>query len=97
MPKSKHRKSHNLKLNAYKATKKIEQESLKKKMIENYTQMQQSNLMNQQGHNSIQDVSGPEINIDDLNMTEKSSLYSQCSDIENITDFNQPLDKPIEL
>ena len=70
MPKSKHRKSHKTQLLKYKSNKKLEQDLLKKKMIENYMKIQQDTLANQQEHTSTEDVVGPEINIDDLNMVE---------------------------
>lgn len=80
MPKSKHRKKHQEKLNDYKATKKKEQESFKKKMIDNYIKMQQENLANQESHTSTEEVAGPEINIDDLNQVE--GLDSNIVDID---------------
>jgi len=87
MPKSKNRKNHNLKLNAYKAAKKKEQEQFKKKMMENYAQMQQSNIANQQSHTSTEEVSGPDIDIDSLNITE--SGVTEDNLIIDIEDLNK--------
>ena len=70
MPKSKHRKNHQTRLDDYKSTKKKEQELFKKKMLDNYIKMQQEKLANQESHTSTEEVSGPEINVDDLNMVE---------------------------
>lgn len=67
MAKSKHRANHKEKLNNYKANKKKEQELFKKKMIEQYTNMQREMLQNQEDHSSVEEVSGPQINIDELN------------------------------
>lgn len=67
MPKSKNRKGHQEKLNFYKANKKREQELFKKKMIEQYTNMQKEMLENQEAHSSVEEVAGPEINVDELN------------------------------
>ena len=83
MPKSKHRKNHQSRLNDYKSTKKKEQELFKKKMIDNYIKMQQEKLANQEAHTSTEEVSGPEINLDDLNMVE--DLMPQV-EVENIID-----------
>lgn len=66
MPKSKHRKSHQKKLNNYKETKKREQEALKKKLMDEYIKMQQQALEEQQAHTSTEEVLGPEIDIDEL-------------------------------
>jgi hypothetical protein len=84
MPKSKHRKSHQKKLNIYKTNKKREQEVLKKEMIDKYTKMQKENLENQQAHSSIEEVSGPEINIDDLGQVDDLSGIVEDVDIESI-------------
>lgn len=67
MPKSKHRKKHQERLSQYKANKKREQELFKKKMIDNYMKMQQEVIANQEAHTSTEEVSGPEINLDELN------------------------------
>ena len=66
MPKSKNRKTHKAKLAKYKSNKKKEQESFKKKMIENYIKMQQQAVADKEAHTSTQEVSGPEVNIDEL-------------------------------
>lgn len=68
MPKSKHRSTHKIKLAKYKANKKQEQATFKKKLMENYIKMQQESLQNKEEHTSVEEVVGPEINIDDLNM-----------------------------
>lgn len=67
---SKHRKNHKAKLADFKARAKREQESFKKKMIEHYTKMQQDAIANQEAHTSTEEVSGPDINIDDLNIVD---------------------------
>jgi len=76
MPKSKHRKNHSQKLSDYKANKKKEQELLKKKLIDNYIKMQQEALANQQAHTSTEEVSGPEINIDELSSVDVPQFES---------------------
>jgi len=109
MGKSKHRKNHSEKLLKYKANKKLEQDSFKKKMIDNYMKMQQESLANQQEHTSTEEVVGPEIDLDDLNMVESMIEEFEPIDIENLNvveaeckelegqDFNQPLTEPIKL
>lgn len=77
MPKSKHRKKHQERLNSYKANKKKEQELLKKKMIDNYIKMQQENLANKESHSSVEEVSGPEVNIDELNAVEELTTINE--------------------
>lgn len=67
MPKSKHRKEHKSKLNVYKANKKQEQEALKKKLMENYIKMQQDALQAQDSHSSIEEVSGVDVDVSELN------------------------------
>lgn len=67
MPKTKHRKNHQSKLNAYKANKKQEQEALKKKLMENYIKMQQDALQAQDAHSSIDEVSGLDVDVSELN------------------------------
>ena len=89
MGKSTHRKNHKEKLAKYKSNKKIEQDSLKKKMIENYIKMQQDALANQQEHTSTEEVVGPEINIDDLNTVDDMIVIEpEVIDSELIDDFN---------
>lgn len=66
MPKSKNNKSHRSRLNRYKTNKKKEQESFKKKMIENYIKMQQEAVAEKEAHTSTQEVTGPEVNVDEL-------------------------------
>ena len=70
MPKSKNRKTHKAKLAKYKSNKKKEQESFKKKMIENYIKMQQQAVADKEAHTSTEEVSGPEINVHELNQIE---------------------------
>lgn len=67
MPKSKHRKEHKSKLTVYKANKKQEQEALKKKLMENYIKMQQDALQAQDAHSSIEEVSGVDVDVSELN------------------------------
>lgn len=67
MPKSKNRKGHAEKLARYKANKKKEQDLFKKKLMDNYIKMQQEALAAKESHTSTQEVSGPDINIDELN------------------------------
>ena len=57
-----------------KVNKKKEQELLKKKMIDNYMKMQQDLMSEQEDHTSIQDVVGPDINIDDLNLIDDLNI-----------------------
>jgi hypothetical protein len=84
MPKSKHRKSHSKKLADYKANKKRDQELLKKKLIDNYIKMQQEALANQEAHTSTEEVSGPEINIDELNgVASEVTPEFETIDLEN--------------
>jgi hypothetical protein len=72
MPKSRNNsKDHKKRVEKYKANKKREQEALKKKMIDSYLKIQQENLANQQAHTSTEEVSGPEINIDELSKIEE--------------------------
>lgn len=119
MGKSKHRKNHKEKLAKYKTNKKIEQDLLKKNMIENYLKIQQQSLANQQEHTSTEEVVGPEINLDDLNMVEEFQPINvddlnMTEEFETInidqvedsnveweklegSDFNQPLNTPIQL
>lgn len=70
MPKSKNGRNHKQRLAKYKANKKKEQELFKKKLMENYIKMQQESLAAKEAHTSTQEVSGPEINVDDLNEIE---------------------------
>ena len=90
MPKSKHRKSHLAKLNLYKSNKKKEQELFKKKMIDNYTKMQQELLANQEAHTSTEEVVGPDINLDDLKIDDWNSETSNASiiDVDPIIDVD---------
>ena len=71
MGKSKHRKDHKKKLQKYKANKKIEQEALKKKLMEQYMQMQKDSLASRESHTSTEEVHGPEIDIEELNKVEE--------------------------
>jgi hypothetical protein len=73
MAKSKHRKKHKSKLANYKATKKREQEALKKKLMDEYIKMQQQTLDEKQAHTSTEEVSGPEIDIDELSQIDDVS------------------------
>lgn len=83
---TKHRKDHKKKLAQYKDSKKKEQELFKKKMIDNYIKMQQEKLASQEAHTSTEEVSGPEINLDDLNMVQESALDV---DVNPIIDVDQ--------
>ena len=83
MPKSKNRKNHTEKLNKYKANKKKEQESFKKMMIDNYIKMQQENIAAKEAHTSTEEVAGPEINLDELNMVEEFVADTQIS-LDNV-------------
>jgi hypothetical protein len=67
MPKSKNTKDHKNRLAKYKANKKIEQETFKKKMIDNYMKTQQAALAAEEAHTSTEEVIGPDIDIDGLN------------------------------
>ena len=92
MPKSKHRKKHQERLNSYKSTKKKEQEVLKKKMIDNYIKMQQEILANKEEHTSTEEVAGPDININELNeivdWEPGVEVESVDVDIDTNIDFN---------
>jgi len=84
MGKSKHRKSHQKKLNTYKANKKKEQEVLKKKMMDNYIKMQEQMMEDQQAHRSTEEVAGPQIDIDDLNIVDEIVPDFETIDLEDI-------------
>jgi len=71
MPKSKNNKTHKARLASYNANKKKQQEILKKKMMDEYLRLQQDK-MKEQAHTSTEDVTGPEINIDELNNYDES-------------------------
>ena len=86
MPKSKNTKDHKKRLAKYKANKKIEQDSFKKKLIDNYMKMQQDALAQSEAHTSTEDVEGPSIDIDELN---------QIEDWESTDDL--PTDLPDDL
>jgi len=91
MPKSKHRKSHSIKLSKYKVDKKKEQEVLKKKMIDNYIKMQQEILANKEEHTSTEEVAGPDININELNEIvdwEPGVEVVESVDVDTNIDFN---------
>ena len=103
MPKSKNRKNHQEQLNKYKSNKKKEQELFKKKMIDNYMKMQQENLANRESHSSVEEVSGPEINIDELmdNLeVAENPPFDVNADVEYIEveakEFTDEIDKPSE-
>lgn len=72
MPKSKHRKDHKQRLNRYKADKKMEQEALKKKLMDEYIRMQQRALQEQEQHTSTEEVVCPQIDVDELNLVDES-------------------------
>jgi len=91
MPKSTHRKSHKKKLNEYKATTKREQESFRKKMMDHYMKMQQNALASQEEHVSTEDVSGPDIDIEELNLTE------ELNPIIDIKTINEELNTVIDV
>lgn len=91
---SKHRKGHKEKLASYKASKKKEQESFKKKMIDNYIKMQQENLANKEEHTSTQETVGPEIDINELN--EVVDLQSNVEFIDAI-DVDVDIDNSINI
>jgi hypothetical protein len=90
MGKSKNRANHKAKLATYKANKKKEQELFKKKMIDQYMKMQQENLANQEAHTSVEEVSGPEINLDELDsnntINEFETINLKGMKVENISD-----------
>lgn len=86
MPKSKNsskKNNHNERLAKYKANKKKEQDLFKKKMIDNYMKMQQQAVADKESHTSTQEVSGPDINIDDLNQIED---WEPISDVPVISE-----------
>lgn len=94
---SRHRKGHKEKLAEYKATAKREQESFRKKMMDHYMKMQQDALANQESHTSTEDVSGPEIDIEELNSMDELNTMVEVETIIDelnvIQDETQPLDK----
>lgn len=67
MPKSRNKKSHKTRLANYKTNKKKEQDSFKKKMIEQYMKMQQQAVADKESHSSTEEVSGLDIDVDSLN------------------------------
>ena len=88
MGKTKHRKGHKEKLKKYKSNKKIEQELLKKKLMEQYMQMQKDAIANKESHTSTEEVHGPEIDLDALN---------EIEDWEPITDDNTNIDVDLDV
>ncbi|MCK9416353.1 hypothetical protein M0Q97_06820 [Candidatus Dojkabacteria bacterium] len=82
MPKSKHRKLHKLKSNTYKINLKLTEKARKKKLMEEYIKMQQEILANAEAHTSTEDVSGPEINVDELT----EDWNSVDSNLENVVE-----------
>ena len=99
MPKSKNNKSHKSRLKRYKSDKKKEQDLLKKQMIERYMKMQQESIANKEAHTSTEEVSGPEIDIDELNKVEESGIVNMeepIVDMEekpiNIVNMEEPID-----
>lgn len=90
---SRHRKDHKKKLEQYKANKKIEQDAFKKKMIDNYMKLQQEALANREEHTSTEEVIGPDINIDDLNMIDEWEPVT----MENVIDVDNSVIDPLNL
>lgn len=103
MPKSKSNKNHKERLARYKSNKKKEQDAFKKKLIDQYVKMQQQAVADKESHTSTEEISGPEVNIDDLlvnenqavidvnttEITENTPMFDINPDIENIvTDDN---------
>lgn len=88
MPKSKHRKNHQKRLVDYKANKKIEQERLKKKLMEQYMQMQKDSIAAKESHTSTQEVEAPEIDIDELNEIEDWEPVTEPVDVDVDIDIN---------
>jgi len=82
MPKSKNRKGHDSKVRKYNANKKIQQEILKNKMMEDYIKLQKE-IMAGQAHTSTEDVIDSDINIDELNDINDISLI----DIDNLVEI----------
>lgn len=70
MANSKSKRTHKERVAKYKANLKKNQELLKKKMIDNYIKLQQELMAAQEEHTSTQEVNGPDINIDDLDVLE---------------------------
>ena len=89
MAKSKNNKTHKARLERYKKNKKQEQELFKKKMMEHYTKLQQENLANKESHTSTEEVSGPEIDIDGLDI-------EQDVNIEQDINFDSTIEGVIE-
>lgn len=93
MGKSKHRKDHKKKLQNYKTNKKLEQEALKKKLMEQYMQMQKDALASKEAHTSTEEVHGPEIDIDELNQIEDWEPVT----IDNVDDVDVDVDVDVDI
>jgi len=90
MPKSKNRKGHDSKVRKYNENKKVQQEILKKKMMENYIKLQQE-IMAGQAHTSTEDAIDSDINIDELNTIDDISLI----DIDNLSVIPEVVEESI--
>lgn len=93
MGKSKHRKGHKEKLELYKSNKKKEQDLFKKKMMDNYIKMQQQMLANQEEHTSTEEVSGPEIDLDELNLVDVANNFEAVNLEEAVIENVEFLDE----
>ena len=91
MPKSKNKKDHKKRLANYKANKKKEQDSFKKKMIEQYMKMQQQAVADKEAHTSTEEVSGPEIDLDGLNEVENWQPNVIDVDVNSFSDLIEPI------
>jgi len=89
---TKHRKGHKEKLAKYKDSKKKEQDLFKKKMMDNYIKMQQEKLANQESHVSTEEVSGPDIDLDELNIVE--DLINPNNIVDNVIDVEPIIEIP---
>ena len=57
-------------------------------MIDNYIKMQQENLANKESHSSVEEVSGPEVNIDELSSVEELNSVEELTTISDEIDVN---------
>jgi len=90
-PKSKNKNDHKKRLAKYKANKKKEQDSFKKKMIEQYMKMQQDAVADKETHTSTEIVSGPEIDVDGLNEVENFEPNIIDVDVNSLSDLIEPI------
>lgn len=81
MAKSKSKRTHKERVAKFKARLKKNQELLKKKMIDNYIKLQQDMMAAQEQHTSTQEVNGPDVDIDELNVLDAEDT-SEIVDVD---------------